>query len=459
MKIRTRFSLFTMGLVAASIIGLGLSSFVLIEGLLSFEFQKRQDAMFNDFVKICEESTASHDDLLLVNYIQSLRQTFPEVAYAAFVDKRRGLTLGKTQSDPKEGPVLEKETDLPRGRTPTATAKMGFYKTMVEMPLRSAVLGIRRVILNVTIIALFLGVVASWIMAKQITQPLSTLAEGAKAVGEGNLDTKIALDRSDELQDLAHEFNRMAVKLKELDNLKDEFVSSVSHELRSPLAAIDGYVDLLTAKPFDDIPVEKRKKALNIIRESSVRLTHFINDVLDFAKIKAGRIDLRREPFSLKILVQDLLALFTPLFDKKKITAEASFPKDLADINADEEKIRQVLTNLVSNALKFTPEGGRIRLEVLQGPEENTIKVSDSGIGIPKESLEEIFERFKQVKNAREKVGGAKGTGLGLAIAKGIVEAHGGRIWAESEIDKGSTFHFTLKRNVTSDSPTAHKLF
>jgi signal transduction histidine kinase len=270
------------------------------------------------------------------------------------------------------------------------------------------------------------------------------------------LDTHINVNRKDEIGFLADEFNIMAVKLKELDQLKDDYVSSVSHELRSPLAAISGYVELMTRKPLEQIPVEKRTKAFGIIQESTTRLTGFINDILDLAKIKAGRVDIRKTNVHLGKSIEEIVGLFAPLFEKKKITGTVAVPAELPILALDEEKMKQVVTNLISNAYKFTPEGGRITVSAEDSGETITVAVTDTGIGIPKDYVNQLFERFKQVPGTREKMGGPKGTGLGLAIAKGIVEAHGGKIWVESEVGQGSSFKFTLPKAATEASVQAN---
>jgi signal transduction histidine kinase len=235
----------------------------------------------------------------------------------------------------------------------------------------------------------------------------------------------------------------MAVKLKELDQLKDDFVSSVSHELRSPLAAISGYIELLLSKPLSEIAPEKQSKALQIIQESTQRLAHFINEILDLAKIKAGQVEIRPKSFDLKKMIEDVDSLFKALVEKKNIYMTVDVPENARELIADEDKIRQVLTNLISNALKFTPSQGKIRIAARNESEFIQISVADSGAGIPEESLETIFERFKQAANSAGDFA-QKGTGLGLAIARGIVEAHSGQMWVESEVGKGATFYFTI---------------
>jgi two-component system sensor histidine kinase GlrK len=335
---------------------------------------------------------------------------------------------------------------------------VGFHKSQVDRLIREKSLKAQVMVLFVSAAALAAGIMVSIILAGYVTRPVKMLAEGAKALGDGNLDTQIAFEREDELGLLAKEFNIMAVKLKELDQLKDDFVSSVSHELRSPLSAIAGYVELLTSRPLEEIKPEKRTKAFGIIQESTGRLTTFINDILDLAKLKAGRVEIRKSPVNVRKTAEDILNLFAPLFDKKKLTGKLEVPEDIPVVALDEEKIKQVITNLVSNAYKFTPEGGSITFHGEYDDDKITISVIDTGIGIPKEHAGQLFERFKQVPGTREKIGGPKGTGLGLAIAKGIVEAHGGKIWVESEIGQGSSFRFFLPRAAAAE-PVQAKIF
>lgn len=485
MKLRTRLSLFTVLLMSLVVAGTSASTVYFLRKLLFEEARANQLALLNNFKKVCEEALITHDDVLLFNYTNSLSKTVPGIVYAAFVDVDRQLIIGKTdafsqifsditqaasvQSDAAGGSIQTFKTisnesveDLSIPVTlegvKYGVARVGILQTVIESAVKEKTQRIQRIVFYVSGVAFFIGLLVALWTAAQLTRPIHLLAEGAKSLGDGNLDTQIDIDRNDEIGLLANEFNIMAVKLKELDQLKDDFVSSVSHELRSPLSAISGYVELLMSKPLEQIVPEKRTKAFSIIQESTSRLTQFINDILDLAKLKSGRVEIRKSPLNIKQSAEEILGLFAPLFEKKKIQSYSYIDSTVPIIQADEEKIKQVITNLVSNALKFTPEGGAISIAVQEDSDKLTVGVSDTGIGIPKDYLGQIFERFKQVPGTREKIGGPKGTGLGLAIAKGIVEAHGGKIWAESETGKGSTFKFTLPKAASQESVQA-KIF
>ena len=449
------------------VFGTSYATLVFLKSLVLKEIETSQVTLVENLKKVCEESLISRDDILAYNYVSSLEKTVKGLAYAVFVDRQRNLILGGKNeaftgvmgstgailsqaafnSGPKERLALgDGRRILSYSANIGSVGKvyLGFYEEKVEENIRRSIESITEIIIYVSLGAFLFGLVISMWFAIQLTRPIKQLAEGAQAIGEGNLETQIEMRRGDEIGLLAREFNTMAVKLKELDQLKDAFVSSVSHELRSPLTAISGYVELLTMKPVHELNPEKVSKALNIIQESTTRLTQFVNDVLDVAKIKAGKMEIHKTNFDIRSTAESVVGLLAPLFDKKKIQASVEIEDGVPVVPADTDKIRQVITNLLSNAYKFTPEGGSITLSAKpNGNDAILVSVRDTGIGIPKESQHLIFGKFQQVPGTKQ-TSGPKGTGLGLAIAKGIVESHGGKIGFESEAGKGTSFYFTL---------------
>jgi putative tryptophan/tyrosine transport system substrate-binding protein len=231
-------------------------------------------------------------------------------------------------------------------------------------------------------------------------------------------------------------------KLKELDRMKSDFVSHVSHELRTPLTAIKGAVDLMLREVAGPL-TEKQIHYLTRVRSNTQHLAGLINDLLDLSKIESGRIDVKSSRVSLAGLVRDVVEGLRPVAAEKVITLEATVREPSILVWADRDKINQVLTNLIGNAIKFTPAQGRVTVSASRnGGESVQVSVCDTGPGVPPEEKEKIFAKFYQVA----KVNGenSKGTGLGLAIAKALVELHGGKIWVESEEGRGATFYFTL---------------
>jgi signal transduction histidine kinase len=221
---------------------------------------------------------------------------------------------------------------------------------------------------------------------------------------------------------------------------KSEFLANMSHELRTPLNAIIGFSEVLSERMFGEIN-EKQAEYIDDILESGRHLLSLINDILDLSKIEAGRMELEPTDFELPSAIENALTLVKERAHRRGIALVRTVDERLGLIHADERKVKQVLLNLLSNALKFTPEGGQIdvRARVHNGATE--ISVTDTGVGIAPEDQEAVFEEFRQVGTASKRV---EGTGLGLAISRKFVELHGGRIWVESQVGKGSTFAFTL---------------
>lgn len=233
-------------------------------------------------------------------------------------------------------------------------------------------------------------------------------------------------------------------QLQQLDRSRSEFISTLSHELRTPLTAIAGSCELLLEDFASDLS-GSQEEYIRLISSSAALIRQLIDDVLDYAKLEARKLDLHAEPLCLPQIVEDALMLVQPMLAEKHLAWEATLDPDLPLVMGDPVRIRQILLNLLSNAIKFTPEGGSIRIGAeLQAPLGRRkpmlqLEIQDSGIGIAPEFHKAIFERFRQVPDKAK-----GGTGLGLPITRYLVELHGGKIWLESEEGRGTTFFFTL---------------
>jgi len=230
-------------------------------------------------------------------------------------------------------------------------------------------------------------------------------------------------------------------RLKELDKLKSDFVSMVSHELKTPLAAMRTSAQVLEVA---DIATETKREMLDIILRNIDRQTNLVNDLLDLSRIESGRMELKIESVPLDSVVADSIESVKQTASEEGIKLDVELPESLASVKGDREKLTQVVINLLNNAIKFTLRSGEISIKARELNGQMEVKVSDTGIGIPTEDLDMVFDKFYQVDSTLTREAG--GTGLGLAICKGIIEAHRGRIWAESELGKGSTFVFTLDK-------------
>jgi signal transduction histidine kinase len=239
---------------------------------------------------------------------------------------------------------------------------------------------------------------------------------------------------------LFREIADKSAQLEAASRHKSEFLANMSHELRTPLNAIIGFSEILAEKMFGDIN-EKQTEYLHDILESGRHLLSLINDILDLSKIEAGRMELEAADFDLPSAIDNALILVRERATRRGITLGRTIDEQLGTLCGDERKVKQVLLNLLSNALKFTPEGGRIDVSARLQDGAAEIAVADTGVGIAPEDQEAVFEEFRQVGTADKKV---EGTGLGLALSRKFIELHGGRIWVKSQLGAGSTFAFTL---------------
>jgi len=259
------------------------------------------------------------------------------------------------------------------------------------------------------------------------------------------------IHQREELARLNRELKIAYRELQEVDKAKDEFISIASHELRSPVAVIEGYVSMILSRKLGQIP-QKADLALNKIYSAARYLGSLTKDLLDISRISLGRLQIEKAKEDLVALIGKLVSQNQIRAEEKQLKLEFLKPQEkIPEVYIDADKISQVINNLITNAIKFTPEAGQIRvgLEVSEKPKpkgealkEVIVWVEDTGIGIPKEALPHIFEKFYQVEPSAQREKG--GTGLGLYISKAIVEAHGGKIWVESEVGKGTKFSFSL---------------
>ena len=245
----------------------------------------------------------------------------------------------------------------------------------------------------------------------------------------------------DEVQARTHEIEAKSRQLEVASQHKSDFLANMSHELRTPLNAIIGFSEVLSERMFGDLN-EKQEEYLKDIHASGQHLLSLINDILDLSKIEAGRMELELADFDLPTAIDNALTLVRERAGRRGITVGCEIDERVGLIQGDERKVKQVLLNILSNALKFTPEGGRI--DVRTALKEGTVEISvtDTGVGIAPEDQEAIFEEFRQVGTSDKKV---EGTGLGLALSRRFVELHGGRIWVQSQEGVGSTFTFTIR--------------
>ena len=294
-----------------------------------------------------------------------------------------------------------------------------------------------------TLLALGLGYFISW----SLIEPITEIGTRLRQIAGGDFTQRVRVANRDELNKLAADVNRTSEELgrlyrqlEEASRHKSEFLANTSHELRTPLNAILGYTELIQDNIYGEVP-EKIREILERVQSNGRHLLGLINDVLDLSKIEAGQLTLSITDYSIREVVQTVVAAAESLAAEKNLMLRAEIADDLPPGQADERRVTQALLNLVGNAIKFT-EAGEVAVQAAAVDGIYQIAVADTGPGIAAEDQERIFEEFQQVDSSSTRKKG--GTGLGLSISKRIIELHGGRIWVESELGRGSIFRFTL---------------
>lgn len=391
-----------------------------------------------------------------------------------------GRVIGDSENDiatmenhanrPEIQSALDGQTGSIRRRSPT----MGIDFLYVAIPIADGAMRlavpmsevniqvdpIRRQMLAATAIAFLPAIVIAAIFARYASTKLGAIIEYAGKLAEGNFGARLKKVGSDELgvlsaklndtgEKLEAMFNQLQeeqVQLEKLERIRKDFVINVSHELRTPLASIQGYAETLLDGALDD-PANK-VRFVSIIRQNAERLARLTGDLLTLSRIELRSTKFQFASYYINVLLQNSIDTLQPVADRKKISLSISEIAPKIEVFCDSEAVHQILSNLIENAIKYTPEGGNVTLSAREipvrgkEPEMVEISVKDSGIGVPAEDLPRLFERFYRVDKARSREMG--GTGLGLAIVKHLTLAQGGQVHVESTVNKGSVFRFTL---------------
>jgi two-component system sensor histidine kinase ChiS len=323
-----------------------------------------------------------------------------------------------------------------------------------------------RTMMLLTLMALVIAIMIGFLTARWIIQPILRINAAAKTLANGQWEQTLPTERADELGQLARSFNRMAEQLKmsfdmlgvqnlelqRLDQVKDDFLANTSHELRTPLNGIIGLTESLLDGVAGELSPQVKTNLIMIV-SSGRRLACLVNDILDVAKLKHHDLVLQQQAIGLRELVDVVLILSQPLVSQKPVQLINTIDPNLPPAYADENRLQQILYNLIGNAIKFTHDG-QVEVSAQVADQQLVITVADTGIGIPEDKLDCIFESFEQVTGSTAREYG--GTGLGLTVTKQLVQLHGGNIWVESQLERGSRFHFTLP--IATELPSLSQL-
>jgi two-component system sensor histidine kinase BaeS len=295
-----------------------------------------------------------------------------------------------------------------------------------------------------TVAALLAAIFASYFISRQIVIPIQRMKAISKRIADGeynerlNVSGNLQKNQVDELDQLALSFNQMADKLQKTETMRIQLIGDVSHELRTPLSAIKGYMEGLIDGVMPASPETYQQ-----VHTEADRLQRLVNDLQELSRVEAGAYHLDPESVSPDLLIDTVVNHLKRQFEEKGVILEKIMATDLPTVSADKDRILQVITNLLGNALQYTPSGGRVIINAAREKSEICISITDTGLGISAEHLPYIFNRFYRTDKSRARASG--GSGIGLTIAQAIIKANHGRIWAESAGEgKGSSFHFTL---------------
>ncbi|GIK37504.1 MAG: two-component sensor histidine kinase [Chloroflexota bacterium] len=287
----------------------------------------------------------------------------------------------------------------------------------------------------------------SLFVSRRVVTPIRQMRQVSHIIAAGHYQERVRVSSEDELGQLAHSFNQMAASLEQVEAMRRELIANVAHELRTPLTSIKGYMEGL----IDGVLPVEPSTFQQVYREAD-RLHRLVSDLQELSRVEAGAFYLNRQPLQMNDLITHIADRLRPQFGEKNIALHLNLPAkpSVPPVLADEDRLSQVLLNLMGNALQYTPDGGTVTITAKTQNRELLVNISDTGVGIPPEHLPYLFTRFYRVDKSRSRVGG--GSGIGLTIVKHLVEAHGGHVWVESQgVGRGSTFGFGLPAGCEPD--------
>jgi len=403
--------------------------------------------------RAASDSLIQKDDVALLSYMKFLQVQYPAIAQARIDWKNKGRERSATVGAVPFGADTRTSRFTvadPSDSARTVEVDLTIDYTVLDRPFQDANRRLAKIFLLVWGVTSLLGLAISYLMARGLTRPIVELSRLAGEIGGGKLGGKLAWESDDELGGLVRAFNGMSGRLEEFDSIKRNFVSSVTHELRSPLGAIESFLQLIRDKVAAGAPegFAQSKEFLERIQVNVRRLSGFINDLLDVAKIEKGKMECVLRPMDLPGVANEVCQFF----EAKALQQGIAISNRLTPLPAvlgDADRVRQVLVNLVANGLKFTSQGGQIWITGEQfrdgGSRWIEITVGDTGRGMDETDRASLFQPFTQGRNITDGVSGHKGTGLGLYIVKSIVDQHGGKIEVKSAPGQGTRISFSLK--------------
>ena len=467
MTLRSKFHLASACLILTVVAGVMASLAVYEKNRLLSEINLEQRQDLDKLASVWRDANTMADEPGLYKYAKAVvTLSAPRVAYVgvyfqgnhwvySLLQDPNFVLLDPTDANVREitgaGRLMRRHTTFKGARIielsepveDNAYVRLGYSQDEVDLRYREAMNKAFSRLALVGLIAIAFGLVLGHVFSTALSRPIHALMLAAEALAKGQKGVKVPEGSTDEMGRLVKTFNRMSDELAKLDELKDEFMSHVTHELRSPLTAIIATVELMSEFPaVENDP--KLKRSVDRLAYGSERLNKLVDNILDLMRMEAGKMTFDIQPIDIRKILTEMAAFFEPRAQEKGLFIRAVVPASFPYAMGDPEKVRQVLSNLIYNAIKFTNKGG-ITLWVKETNGMAHVGVQDTGVGIPANKLDALFGKFETIKEVRDRVDKpVAGSGLGLNIVKNSITQQGGKVWVESEMEKGSTFQFTL---------------
>jgi signal transduction histidine kinase len=445
MKLQAKLALATAALVCA-VIG-GVAFFLVRAQTSALERQSRHrlETLMEGVGRIAREAIASRDELMLVSYLMTLQKEHKEFAFAdVYWEGHKAPTIGK------EGPgttVLSlgvSAVDGAGGAERKAALRLGFTSRLLDEEISRETRPLLAETLRLAAVFVCLGILAAWIFAWQITRSIHALAAAAEELGKGRFNVCVPMEGSDEVAALGRRFNAMTASLRELMTFREDMLHALTHELNNPLAGVKAYLELL-----EDGKIQGRAEtedAVNTMSAAVKRMEVSLARALALFKSQSRSVPVFWTQVSIRDVLNEVARLFAPVAEAKGV---ALYPISLGPeglIGTDPEMLRQIASNLISNAVKYTPSGGEVRVGLDERAREVVFWVRDTGAGISAQDLPRIFEKFDRSGAGDGSGGKIPGTGLGLSIVRSVVRRLRGKIRVESEVGKGTVFTVELPK-------------
>ncbi len=455
--------------VGIIIISLGIIAMFLPSVLESYFMKQKEDVMKNQGQKVARQlGVAFYTGIIGIDRLQSEFSLLEGYADSIWlIDKEGGLVAVSGDGENIEDVVIAKSeleemfngetivienrfNDIFSRSTLTVGCPIWLGETVVggllvhtSIPeIKESIKDVYTVFIIAILISVGIAFILLYFMAKRIVKPLKDMTEASKVIASGDFKKRIEIKSNDEIGQLAANFNEMAEGLDKMEDYRSRFIANISHDLRSPITSIQGFLNAILD---GTIPPEKQEKYLHTVLDETYRLTKLTNDILELSKIENSEIVLNKENYDINEMIRNIVLKFETRVMDKKINMNVVFVHESSWVYADAQKIERIIYNLIDNAVKFTGENGIITIKTEDIDDKIYITVSDTGIGLADDEAKHIFERFYKADSSRGM--DKKGMGLGLSIVKEIIKAHEEAITVDSKKGEGTSFRFSLTKS------------